>query len=77
MSVPGRIGSHQSAFSAAVLNLGSTTSSLAPRASPLAKAVIWLVKTFSPRWLPISTISLASSRSTGSGEPSPLPKVSA
>ena len=76
MSVPGRIGSHQSAFDAAVEKRGSTAISFAPRASPVANAVIWDVNTFSPRWLPIRTTNRASSRSTGSGEPRPCPNVS-
>ena len=77
MSVPGRIGSHQSAFAAAVEKRGSTAISFAPRERPSANAVICDVKTFSPRWLPMRTMSFDSSRSTGSGEPSPRPNVSA
>ena len=76
MSVPGLIGSHQSAFEAAVEKRGSTAISFAPRDRPVANWVICEVKTFSPRWLPMSTTSFASSRSSGSGEPSPRPNVS-
>jgi hypothetical protein len=64
-SVPGRIGSHQSALEAAVEKRGSTTTSFPPRDSPAANAVICDVKAFSLRWLPTKTMSLDSSRSTG------------
>ena len=57
MSVPGRIGSHQSAFAAAVEKRGSTTISLAPRDSPSANAVTCEVNTFSPMCVPIRTMS--------------------
>ena len=75
MSVPGRIGSHQSALAAAVENRGSTAMILAPPFSPVANAVIWEVKTFSPRWLPMRTTSFDDSRSIGSGDPSAWPNV--
>ena len=76
MSVPGLMGSHQSALEAAVEKRGSTAISFAPRERPVANCVICEVKTFSPRWLPIRTTSFDSSRSSGSGEPRGRPKVS-